>query len=196
MLNKSKYTIICLCFIVNLFSACGLKENSQIKTIKIVEKKVSEKVVKKIVKKETDTINKTNAVSFLRAYGKLNKESIILFKTRLGDIKIKLYKETPLHRASFVFLTKTGYFNTTSFHRIVPDFIVQGGNSDHPITRKLRMKYNYRIPAEIKPYRTNIVITGATYPVKSKIIAKTINNSTIARGNQTPTIVPQACLGS
>ena len=153
MLNKSKYTIICLCFIVNLFSACGLKENSQIKTIKIVEKKVSEKVVKKIVKKETDTINKTNAVSFLKAYGKLNKESVILFKTRLGDIKIKLYKETPLHRSSFLFLTKTGYFNTTSFHRIVPDFIVQGGNSDHPITRKLRMKYNYRIPAEIKLYR-------------------------------------------
>jgi peptidyl-prolyl cis-trans isomerase A (cyclophilin A) len=153
MLNKSKYTILCLCFIVTLFSACDLKENSQIKKTKIVEKKVSEKVVKKIVKKETDTINKTNAVSFLRAYGKLNKESIILFKTRLGDIKIKLYKETPLHRSSFLFLTKTGYFNTTSFHRIVPDFIVQGGNSDHPKTRKLRMKYNYRIPAEIKPYR-------------------------------------------
>ena len=153
MLNKSKYTIVCLCFVVTLFSACDLKENSQIKTTKIVEKKVSKKVVKKIVKKETDTINKTNAVSFLRAYGKLNKESIILFKTRLGDIKIKLYKETPLHRASFVFLTKTGYFNTTSFHRIVPDFIVQGGNSDHPMTRKLRIRYNYRIPAEIKSHR-------------------------------------------
>ena len=153
MLNKSKYTIVCLSFVVNLFSACDLKENSQIKTTKIVEKKVSKKVVKKIVKKETDTINKTNAVTFLKAYGKLNKESIILFKTRLGDIKIKLYKETPLHRASFVFLTKTGYFNTTSFHRIVPDFIVQGGNSDHPMTRKLRIRYNYRIPAEIKPYR-------------------------------------------
>ena len=153
MLNKSKYTIVCFGFVVNLFSACDLKENSQIKTTKIVEKKVSKKVVKKIVKKETDTINKTNTVTFLKAYGKLNKESIILFKTRLGDIKIKLYKETPLHRASFVFLTKTGYFNTTSFHRIVPDFIVQGGNSDHPMTRKLRIKYNYRIPAEIKPYR-------------------------------------------
>ena len=153
MLNKSKYTIVCLCFIVNLFSACDLKENSQIKTIKKVEKKVSEKVVKEIVKKETDTINKTNAVSFLRAYGKLNKETLILFKTRLGDIKIKLYEETPLHRASFVFLTKTVYFNTTSFHRIVPDFIVQGGNSDHPMTRKLRIRYNYRIPAEIKSHR-------------------------------------------
>ena len=153
MLNKSKYTIVFLCFSIYLLSACDLKESSKIKRTRIVEKKVSKKVIKKIVKKETDTINKTNAVSFLKAYGKLNKESIILLKTRLGDIKIKLYKETPLHRSSFLFLTKTGYFNTTSFHRIVPDFIVQGGNSDHPITRKLRMKYNYRIPAEIKPYR-------------------------------------------
>ena len=153
MLNKSKYTIVFLCFSTYLLSACDLKESSQIKRTRIVEKKVSKKVIKKIVKKETDTINKTNAVTFLKAYGKLNKESIILFKTRLGDIKIKLYKETPLHRSSFLFLTKTGYFNTTSFHRIVPDFIVQGGNSDHPITRKLRMKYNYRIPSEIKPYR-------------------------------------------
>lgn len=153
MLNKSKYTIVFLCFSTYLLSACDLKESSQIKRTRIVEKKVSKKVIKKIVKKETDTINKTNAVTFLKAYGKLNKESIILFKTRLGDIKIKLYKETPLHRASFVFLTKTGYFNTTSFHRIVPNFIVQGGNSDHTMTRKLRIRYNYRIPAEIKPYR-------------------------------------------
>ncbi len=149
MLNKSKYTNVCLCFIICLFLACNSKENSKINTIKIVEKKVS----KKIVLEETDTINKSNAVTFLKAYGKLNKESLILFKTRLGDIKIKLYEETPLHRASFVFLTKTGYFNTTSFHRIVPNFIVQGGNSDHPKTRKLRMKYNYRIPAEIKSHR-------------------------------------------
>ena len=58
-----------------------------------------------------------------------------------------------LFLTSFIFLTKTGYFNTTSFHRIVPNFIVQGGNSDHPKTRKLRMKYNYRIPAEIKTHR-------------------------------------------
>lgn len=76
----------------------------------------------------------------------------MLFETRLGNIKIRLYKDTPLHRASFIFLTKTGYFSTTCFHRIVPGFIVQGGNSDHPITRKKRIKYNYRIPAEMKSY--------------------------------------------
>jgi peptidylprolyl isomerase len=153
MLNISKYNAVFLCFFINICTSCNFKEKTQIKKTKIKDEKVVTKAVKKIITKETDTINKNNAVNFLKAYGKLNKETLVLFKTRLGNIKIKLYKETPLHRASFIFLIKTGYFNTTSFHRIVPKFIVQGGNSDHPKTRKLRIKYNYRIPAEIKPHR-------------------------------------------
>ena len=153
MLNISKYNSVFVCFFITICLACDLKENPQLKKTIIKEEKVVKKVSKKIIVKGTDTINKSNAISFLKAYGDLNKETIVLFKTRLGDIKIKLYNDTPLHRASFVFLTKTGYFNTTSFHRIVPNFIVQGGNSDHPKTRKLRMKYNYRIPAEIKSHR-------------------------------------------
>tara|TARA_B110000003_G_scaffold209487_1_gene208387 strand:+ start:197 stop:901 length:705 start_codon:yes stop_codon:yes gene_type:complete len=153
MLNISKYTIVFLLFFLFVSLACDLKENSQLKKTIKKEEKVVKKVAKKIIVKGIDTINKSNAISFLKAYGDLNKETIVLFKTRLGDIKIKLYDDTPLHRASFVFLTKTGYFNTTSFHRIVPNFIIQGGNSDHPKTRKLRIKYNYRIPAEIKSHR-------------------------------------------
>ena len=114
---------------------------------------IKKEVVKKTPKKiETDTISDENKVAFLTAYGKLHPETLVLFKTRLGNIKIKLYNDTPLHRASFIFLTKTGYFNTTCFHRVVPGFIVQGGNSDHPLTRKKRMKYNYLLPAEIKSY--------------------------------------------
>ena len=100
---------------------------------------------------KTDTINKENAVAFLEAYGNKHPETLVVFETRLGAITIKLYRDTPLHRASFIFLTKTGYFSTTCFHRVVAGFIVQGGNSDHPITRKKRIQYNYRIPAEIKP---------------------------------------------
>jgi len=153
MFKIPKYIVIFLSYCSICFFSCQQQEKTVVKTVPVVKKKITKKKIETNLQKTTDTINKTNVIPFLKAYGKLNKESIILFKTRLGDIKIKLYKETPLHRASFVFLTKTGYFNTTSFHRIVPDFIVQGGNSDHPMTRKLRIKYNYRIPAEIKPYR-------------------------------------------
>tara|TARA_R110001632_G_scaffold10559_5_gene39029 strand:- start:57 stop:713 length:657 start_codon:yes stop_codon:yes gene_type:complete len=135
------------------FSGCHQKEKTVIKAVSVKKEKIITKEKEKKKVKELDTINKKNAVSFLKAYGKLNPETIVLIETRLGNITIKLYKESPLHRASFIFLTKTGYFNTTAFHRIVPDFIVQGGNSDFPITRKLRMKYNYRIPSEMKPNR-------------------------------------------
>ena len=153
MFKIPKYIVIFLSYCSICFFSCQQQEKTVVKTVPVVKKKITKKKIETNLQKTTDTINKTNVIPFLKAYGKLNKESIILFKTRLGDIKIKLYKETPLHRSSFLFLTKTGYFNTTSFHRIVPDFIVQGGNSDHPMTRKLRIKYNYRIPAEIKPYR-------------------------------------------
>lgn len=142
-----------------LFSGCNSNQPKEKKAPEIPKQEIVEKeVVKEEVKKEepkpveTDTLNNSNKIEFLTAYGKLNPETIVLFKTRLGNIKIKLYKDTPLHRASFIFLTKTGYFSTTCFHRVVPGFIVQGGNSDFPITRKKRMKYNYRIPAEMKPY--------------------------------------------
>ena len=149
---------ILLIFLSVLFIQCGSESSAKeqkttpVKTV-IEKPKADKKEVKEAKKKiETDTINDKNKVEFLTAYGKLNPETIVLFETRLGNIKIKLYKDTPLHRASFIFLTKTGYFNTTCFHRIVPGFIVQGGNSDYPITRKKRIKYNYRIPSEMKSY--------------------------------------------
>ncbi|MFY0629554.1 MAG: peptidylprolyl isomerase [Flavobacteriaceae bacterium] len=145
---------IMLFLLVLSFNQCKKEESKKEPLKTSIEKpKAKKEVVKEAPKeKETDTINKKNVVPFLKAYGKLNPETIVLFETRLGNIKIKLYKDTPLHRASFIFLTKTGYFSTTCFHRIVPGFIVQGGNSDFPITRKKRIKYNYRIPSEMKPH--------------------------------------------
>lgn len=147
---------IFLVLLIVLFSQCDSKKKIEQKDTKtpkqevLVEKKTSVKKEKKVI--ETDTLNNRNKIEFLTAYGKFNPETQVLFKTRLGNIKIRLYKDTPLHRASFIFLTKTGYFSTTCFHRVVPGFIVQGGNSDFPITRKKRMKYNYRIPSEMKPH--------------------------------------------
>lgn len=152
-----KATICTLLIIV--CPSCGQQANAPSKK-KVIEKSAVKKVEKPVknartVKKEKDTvtINTKNAVAFLSAYGKNNKETIVLFETRFGNIKIRLYRDTPLHRANFIFLTKKGYFSTTCFHRVVPNFIIQGGNSDHPLTRKLRAKYNYVIPPEIRPHR-------------------------------------------
>jgi len=88
-------------------------------------------------------------VSFLTDYGKKHPETNVTISTRLGDIHIKLFKETPLHRANFLFLINQGYFNTTCFHRVVEDFIIQAGQSDSPNTSALRKKIgSYRIPPE------------------------------------------------
>ena len=106
-------------------------------------------VKKKKTPKKPESINDKNVVEFLTEYGKNNPETLVLLKTRLGNIKIRLYKDTPLHRANFIFLTKEGYFDTTCFYRVVPGFIIQGGNSENITTMRYRNKYhNYFIPAE------------------------------------------------
>ena len=139
------------------FLACKKKEITVVvdePQKKQIEKITPKKVQKKQVLKELDTINRRNTIDFLTAYGKENKETIVLFETRLGNIKIQLYRNTPLHRASFIFLVKVGYFSTTCVHRIVPDFVVQGGNSENPKTRKFRKKYEvYTIPSEFRANR-------------------------------------------
>jgi peptidyl-prolyl cis-trans isomerase B (cyclophilin B) len=48
-------------------------------------------------------------------------------KTSKGDINLKLYDDAPMTVASFAFLAKKGYYNGLKFHRIIPDFMIQGG---------------------------------------------------------------------
>lgn len=110
--------------------------------------------------KQEDTINypeitNENVVPFLTEYGKKNTETKVLITTRFGDIEIELYKDTPLHRANFIYLVKQDYFDDTFFHRVVPNFIIQAGSSDLRSTAKKRTKIggDYLLPAEIIPGR-------------------------------------------
>jgi cyclophilin family peptidyl-prolyl cis-trans isomerase len=56
------------------------------------------------------------------------KEDIIELETSYGKMYIWLYKATPLHRENFLKLAKEGFYNQTTFHRIIPDFMIQGGD--------------------------------------------------------------------
>ncbi len=151
--------LVYLFIIFPIFLACEKKKTPSVSN---VEEKIEQidapakSSVKKTsnLMKDVDTINRKNTIEFLTLYGKENQETMVLIETRLGNMKIKLYRDTPLHRASFIFLTKTGYFSTTCVHRIVQDFVVQGGNSENPKTRKLRKKYEtYTIPSEFRAHR-------------------------------------------
>ncbi|MCD8136126.1 MAG: peptidylprolyl isomerase [Parabacteroides gordonii] len=80
------------------------------------------------------------------------KETQILMKTSLGDIKLKLYNETPQHRDNFIKLVKEGQYNGLLFHRVIKDFMVQGGDvtsKDAPMNKQLGAgDLGYTVPAE------------------------------------------------
>lgn len=61
---------------------------------------------------------------------KAPKTSLILISTSFGDIKISLYNETPKHRDNFIKLVKEGTLDGTLFHRVIKDFMIQGGDPD------------------------------------------------------------------
>jgi len=93
-------------------------------------------------------ISNTNTLPFLKAYGTKNTETLVKVTTKFGSFKIRLYKDTPIYRASFIYLTKMGYFNTSDVDRIAPDFIIQMGDSDNPACVNMRYKFkNYLLPA-------------------------------------------------
>lgn len=82
-------------------------------------------------------------------------ETKVLIKTNMGNLKIKLYNETPLHRDNFIKLVKDGYLNQTLFHRVIKNFMIQGGDPDSKTATKGQMLGNggpaYTIPAEFVP---------------------------------------------
>jgi cyclophilin family peptidyl-prolyl cis-trans isomerase len=80
----------------------------------------------------------------LTAYGQKNPETRAIIHTRKGDIEIRLYTETPLHRANFVRLVKAGYYTDRDFYRIVQGVALQGGGEQ-------AKPLNYTIPAEFRP---------------------------------------------
>ncbi len=72
--------------------------------------------------------------------------------TTEGDIVVRLYDETPLHRDNFLKLVKEGTLNGTLFHRVIRDFMIQGGDPDSinaPAGKQLGMGGpGYTVPAE------------------------------------------------
>ena len=81
--------------------------------------------------------------------------SKVKISTTLGDITVRLYDETPLHRDNFLKLAKEGYYDGTLFHRVIKDFMIQGGDPDSkgaPAGKMLGTGGpDYTIEAEIKP---------------------------------------------
>lgn len=61
---------------------------------------------------------------------KSKKDEVVTISTSLGDIRLILFTDTPLHRENFLKKVKSGFYNGTTFHRVIPQFMVQGGDAN------------------------------------------------------------------
>ncbi|MDN3724093.1 peptidylprolyl isomerase [Aequorivita sp. SDUM287046] len=142
---------------VLFFGSCeDKKKPAEVENETVIETEIETiSEVEKNAETEYPEITNENVVSFLTEYGKNNTETLIVIATPLGEIEIELYTDTPLHRANMIYLVKQKYFDDTFIHRVVPNFIIQAGNSDIVSTPRKRnvLGNNYLLPAEIIPGR-------------------------------------------
>lgn len=77
---------------------------------------------------------------------------VIVLSTNYGTMYLRLYDETPKHKANFDSLVRSGFYDSTEFHRCVDDFVIQGGSptsKDNDRTNDASGSLGYTIPAEI-----------------------------------------------
>jgi len=76
----------------------------------------------------------------------------VLIETNFGNITIKLYDETPMHKENFLHLVNSGFYNNLLFHRLIKEFIIQTGDTNSKNAKPgQRLGYGgmqYTIPAE------------------------------------------------
>lgn len=93
-------------------------------------------------KPKTIEVTSANVRDVLTQYGKENPENEVLIETDFGNIKLRLYDDTPLHRANFVKLIKDGNLEDAEFYRVVYEFMIQGGEPP--------LQLPYRLPSEFR----------------------------------------------
>jgi cyclophilin family peptidyl-prolyl cis-trans isomerase len=82
------------------------------------------------------------------------KQDVVAIHTPYGVIRVKLYDNTPLHHDNFLKLAEAGFFDSTLFHRVIPGFMIQGGDPSSKHAREGQLlgdgDTNYRLPAEFR----------------------------------------------
>ena len=85
---------------------------------------------------------------------KKDRKRDVLLQTSMGDITIRLSDSTPLHRDNFLKLVKVGFYDSVLFHRVIKDFMIQGGDPNSKNAPSGQLLGNggpsYKIPAEFR----------------------------------------------
>lgn len=94
------------------------------------------------------------SLCFVSSFAAKPKNQYVKIITSKGEVIIKLYNETPLHRDNFLKLAKEGFYNGTIFHRVIKEFMIQGGDPDSkdatPEASLGSGGLKYTIPAEFR----------------------------------------------
>jgi peptidyl-prolyl cis-trans isomerase A (cyclophilin A) len=108
-------------------------------------------------------MKKTTILLALVVFGLLSscseKEDVVTIHTEFGDIVLLLYNETPKHKQNFLELAKSGYYDGTTFHRIMDDFMIQGGDpnsKDEDVTNDGTGGPGFTIEAEFNPNLSHV----------------------------------------
>jgi peptidylprolyl isomerase len=91
-------------------------------------------------------------LSFMTNAQTTNSHTLVKISTEYGDMTVKLYNETPLHRDNFIKLVEQGFYNDLIFHRVINKFMIQGGDPQSKNAPKGKQlgsgDVGYTIPAE------------------------------------------------
>src|SRR6476661_305979 len=86
---------------------------------------------------------------------KKDRKKDVLLQTNYGDIVVRLSDSTPLHRDNFLKLVKTHYYDSVLFHRVIKNFMIQGGDPNSKTAMAGQSLGNggpgYMVPAEFRP---------------------------------------------
>lgn len=140
-------------------TSTDLKEDANLKTL--VEKidTVDEELqarVRAMLGVGFPKLNNDNSFDFLMKWGDEHHEDFVVMETKFGKIVVELFKDTPIHRANFLYKIHRRYYSPSEFIRVVPDFVVQGGNSEEERPQEMRYLIGqHSLKAEIESNRVH-----------------------------------------
>ena len=149
-------TIALITIIPLLFLAACKDESAKKETVVSKKEELNDTTLSEIdqvekPEQEEFKLTEENAVPFFFEYQKDLNVNKVKLTTSMGSFTVQLYDNVPYHKANFIFLTRQGYFDGTQFHRIVKNFIIQGGNADDDETANKRRKLGrYLLPPDTR----------------------------------------------